>query len=80
MKEKVPVITFYPIVLFELVPRDKAYARGARFAIQQLDGGVYGFKTRPDAEKFASMHGMNFINQDEMVELRDALGMPRRKS
>ena len=74
------MMTFYPVVLFLLVPSDKAYARGARFAIQQLDGGVYGFKTRPDAERFASTHGMSFINLDEMVELRDELGMRRRKS
>lgn len=74
------MMTFFPVVLFQLVPRDKAYARGARFAIQQLDAGVYGFKSRPDAERFASMHGMSFINQDEMVELRDALGITGPKN
>lgn len=70
------MITFHPAVLYLLAPDDDGYDRGARFRLDQLDGGQYAFKSADDAQKFASIHDMSMVNEDEMAELRRVL-MPQ---
>ncbi len=65
--------SFYPAVLYELEPGDDGYAKGARFRLDQLDGGQYWFPDRESAEYFADIHDLSLINEAEMLALRRAL-------
>ncbi len=72
-KEKLNTESFHPAVLYELAPGDEGYAKGARFCLDQLDGGQYFFADRPDAELFMAIHGFNQANESEMIALRTTL-------
>lgn len=56
--------------MYELEPGDEGYADGARFRLDQIDGGQYAFPRRRDAEMFLAMHGMIRVNEKDMAKIR----------
>ena len=64
----------FPVTPYELGPGDQGYDQGARIRLDEVDADArWFFKTYDAAKQFMERNGMHHMDEDEMLQLREAL-------
>ncbi len=60
-----------PCLLMELTTRDRGYAQGYRFRVDQKDGDKHHFASRQRADWFVAVHGLTPVSEQQMSIIRE---------
>ncbi len=63
----------FPVVIWKLQKEDEGYPQGARYRVNDVDGGEFFFRRLMDAKAFLKIHGMVQVGHEDMLRLRHAL-------
>ena len=60
----------YAAVAYKLHREDKGFREGARFRLDQLDGGQYFFRSILSLRRFAAFHRFHMVSEQDLKRLR----------